>query len=256
MPRSRGFARSSKRPGPRPARDARLVALGERLIAAYARPASRRTGRRALIHDASPPAPRDPGGAPHGSAPRCASRVRSRRRGSSSCRVSFCCAAVGSCSRRAGSAWPAPRRGCFATGIARDRLARGEPWMRMAVILGAVAALNLLAAALLARPAAGAAVSKRTRTAVASAGRVSLDVRPPARHSLEGRGRSAPPRAVSPRRLLAGSGRALVYAALIAEWLQDDVRVPRVRFVLWSVFSAALLPAARPGAAPAWSAAS
>jgi polyferredoxin len=127
----------------------------------------------------------------------------------------------------------------FATEIARGRLARGEPWLRMAVILGAVAALHLLAARWLRGPRLERWFLSASDTAAASAG---------AFLSAFGllliiRWKAGPDLLLLERFLPGGfwcEALALsTYAAMIAEWLQDDARVPRVRFVLWSIFSAA-----------------
>ena len=127
----------------------------------------------------------------------------------------------------------------IAARFAQERLARGEPWTRMAIILGAVAAVNLLAAICLRTPRvsrwyAGAA-DRATASAAAFLATIGL--------LLVIRAKAGADLLLLPRFLAGGfwpEAIALsIYAALIADWLQQDARVPRVRFVLWSVFSAA-----------------
>ncbi len=124
--------------------------------------------------------------------------------------------------------------------LATARMAHGAPWLRLTAILGSAAAVNLLAGALLfdrrmeRRHAAGAETAAGAAGAFLGAFGLLLLVR-----------RFAGAEALLLPRFVAGgfwleAAALAAYAAFIAERLQDDRRVARTRFVLWSVFSGAV----------------
>lgn len=125
-----------------------------------------------------------------------------------------------------------------AWGLAQMRIAFGEPWTRLGLILGAVAAVSLLAA----WPLGGERLRRDFPRGEKSAG-VSAAAFLLTYVLLVSVRWKAGADMLLAERFLPGSfwietALLATWAALAASWLLDDRRVPQVRFRLWALFSA------------------
>lgn len=122
--------------------------------------------------------------------------------------------------------------------LVQARTAAGEPWLRLALILGAVTALHLLSALLLRSRRLESRYARRPERAGAQAGAflaafgLMLAV-----HSKAGAGMFLAERFVPGGAWITILALA-TWAAILAGRLQDERRIPEVRVRAWSLFSA------------------